>query len=268
VTGYGVLSAYLIGLTGVLGLVVGSFLNVVVHRVPAGVSVVNPPSACPGCGHHVRARDNIPVVSWLLLRGRCRDCETPISARYPAVEAGTALAFVAMAWHFSDPVVVAAGLVFAAAGISLALIDLEHQRLPFAITGVTAVLVLLIALAGSLTGAATFSWSTLALSAGLWWALYAGLRLVSRGRGMGLGDVALAPVLGVVVGLVGLGASVVGLLAGPVLATLLLYPLRLTGRLPRRTRVPYGPFLVAGGALGLVLGPEAAELYLGLLGLR
>ncbi len=264
-TGYGLLSAYLLGMVGVFGLVVGSFLNVVVYRVPAGLSVVNPPSACQGCGHQVRARDNVPVVSWLLLRGRCRDCAVPISARYPAVEAGTAVAFVAVAWYFSDPVVIGAGLVFAAGGIALSLIDIDHHRLPFAVTGVTAALVLLVALVGSLTGAASFSWRTLALSAAMWWALYAGLRVLTRGRAMGLGDVVLAPVLGLVVGLVGIGASVVGLIAGPVLVTLVLGPFRLTGRIARRSRVPFGPFLVAGGAVGLVLGPHLADLYLGYL---
>ncbi len=264
-TGYGVLSAYLLGLVGVFGLVVGSFLNVVVYRVPAGLSVVNPPSACPGCGHRVRARDNVPVLSWLLLRGRCRDCATPISIRYPAVEAGTAAAFVAVAWYFSDPVVVAAGLVLAAAGIAQSLIDIDHHRLPFAITGVTAVLVLLVAVVGSLTGVASYSWTTLALSAGLWCAPYLALRLVGRfvlrRRAMGFGDIALAPVLGFVVGLVGLGASVVGLMAGMWLLTILLGPLRFTGRIPRWTRVPYGPFLIAGAAVGLAFGPAIATWY-------
>ena len=265
VTGYGLLSAYLLGMVGVFGLVVGSFLNVVVYRVPAGLSVVNPPSACPGCGHHVRARDNVPVVSWLLLRGRCRDCAAPISARYPAVEAGTAVAFVAVAWYFSDPVVIGAGLVLAAGGIALSLIDIDHHRLPFAVTGVTAALVLLVALVGSLTGAATFSWRTLALSAAMWWALYAGLRVLTRGgpwvwatsssrRSWVCGGPGRDRRLG--------GRADRGPRAGDAV----LGPFRLTGRIARRSRVPFGPFLVAGGAVGLVLGPHLADLYVGYLG--
>lgn len=261
-TGYGLLSVYLVGLTGVLGLVVGSFLNVVVHRVPAGLSVVNPPSACPGCGHHVRARDNIPVVSWLLLRGKCRDCAAPISVRYPAVEAGTAALFVAAAWYFSDPVVVAAALVLAAAGLAQTLIDIELHRLPTRISLAAGALVLLVALTGTLLGVATYTWTTLALSAGGWWAFCALLYAASRGRAMGRGDVFLAPVLGLVVGMVGLGASAMGLWASIVIPTLLLGPLRLTGRITRRQKVPFGPFLILGAATGLVAGPAAVDAYL------
>src|SRR4051812_8246654 len=128
---------FVIVLCGVLGLVIGSFLNVVIWRVPRGESIVSPPSACPGCGHPIRRRDNVPVLSWLLLRGRCRDCAQPISARYPLVEAGTGLLFTAVAVlvGFDSPDVWAmpAFLYLAAISVALTLIDLDTRTLPNAI---------------------------------------------------------------------------------------------------------------------------------------
>src|SRR5690554_4155885 len=123
-------------LFGVLGLLIGSFLNVVVHRVPLGRSLVRPGSACPACGAAVRPRDNIPVLSWLVLRGRCRDCRAPISARYPLVEAGTALAFAgvfALTVLGDRPWALPAFAYLAAVSIALTLIDLDVRRLPDAI---------------------------------------------------------------------------------------------------------------------------------------
>ncbi|QCW52630.1 prepilin peptidase [Nocardioides dongxiaopingii] len=255
-----------IALAGVLGLLVGSFLNVVVHRVPAGLSVVSPPSACPGCSHEVRHRDNVPVVSWLLLRGRCRDCSVRIPARYPLVEAGTGAAFAVTAWRFDDPVVLVAALVVVGAGIGLALIDLEHQRLPFAITRVATILVVLVVVAGAATGSA-IDWTAVAVSVACWTGLYALLHYGSGGRAMGLGDVALAPVLGLVLGLVGWPAAVVGLFAGFVLGAVVLVPLRATGRIGRRAAVPHGPFMLAGAALGLFVGVPLSQAYLTTIGL-
>ena len=254
-------------LAGVLGLLVGSFLNVVIHRVPAGQSIVRPPSACPQCHNVVRARDNVPVVSWLLLRGRCRDCAAPISARYPLVEAATGAAFAVTAWRITDPVVLVAALVMVGAGIGLALIDLEHQRLPFAITRVTTLLVILVIAAGAATGLTDLDWSAIAVSVAAWTAVYALLHYGSRGRAMGLGDVALAPVLGLVLGLVGVPAAVVGLFAGFVLGTVVLLPLRVTGRIGRRVAVPHGPFMLLGAALGLFAGLPLGDLYLSTIGL-
>ncbi|WP_245155050.1 A24 family peptidase [Nocardioides sp. 1609] len=255
-----------VALAGVLGLLVGSFLNVVVHRVPAGLSVVSPPSACPGCAHVVRHRDNVPVVSWLLLRGRCRDCAVRIPARYPLVEAGTGAAFAVTAWRFDDPVVLVAALVVVGAGIGLALIDLEHQRLPFAITRVATILVVLVVVAGAAAGS-TIDWTAVAVSVACWTGLYALLHYGSGGRAMGLGDVALAPVLGLVLGLVGWPAAIVGLFGGFVLGTVVLVPLRATGRIGRRAAVPHGPFMLAGAALGLFLGVPLSQAYLATVGI-
>ncbi len=117
-----------------LGLAIGSFLNVVIHRVPRGESVVSPPSACPSCNNAIRPRDNVPVAGWLLLKGRCRDCQAPISPRYPLVEAATAGLFVVMALRFGLDPVLPAYLYLAAVGLALALIDLDCKRLPDALT--------------------------------------------------------------------------------------------------------------------------------------
>lgn len=256
-----------VGLVGSLGLAVGSFLNVVVHRVPLGLSVSHPPSACPACGEHVRGRDNVPVLSWLLLRGRCRDCRTPISARYPLVEAGTAVLLVALAVHLDDLAVTLAVLPVAAAGVALALIDLEHQRLPFAITGAAAALALPAVVADQLTATpATEPWQLLA-SVAAWTGVYGGAWLLTGGRGMGLGDVALAPVLGLALGALGLGPALVGLMAGFVLGALVGVALLWSGRLARGSRLPHGPFMLLGAAVGLFAGEPVATAYLAVTGL-
>ena len=118
----------------VLGALVGSFLNVVIWRVPRGESVVHPPSACPACGQPIRPRDNLPVLGWLLLRGRCRDCKAPISPRYPLVEAGTGMLFALLALELGWDPVLPAYLYLAAVGIALALIDIDVKRLPDVLT--------------------------------------------------------------------------------------------------------------------------------------
>ncbi len=254
---------------GVLGLFVGSFLNVVIHRVPDGLSVVRPGSACPQCGHPVRARDNVPVLSWLLLRGRCRDCGWRISARYPSVEAVTAVLFVLVGIRFGEgegPFLVAA-LALVAGGVALFLIDLDRQRLPFVITGVVAALVV-VALAGDVIVGSTGLRPVALLSVGLWLAVYGGVWLATAGRGMGLGDVALAPLLGLALGWLGWGPTLVGLLGGFLIGAVVGVALMLGGHAGRRTRVPHGPFMLAGAALGLFLGQPLWDGYLSLVGVR
>jgi leader peptidase (prepilin peptidase)/N-methyltransferase len=277
------LAAPTVLLAGVLlatGLAVGSFLNVVVHRVPAGVSLVAPGSACPACSSPVRAFDNVPVLSWLLLRGRCRDCAAPISWRYPLVEAATGLLFLAAGLRFGLSPYLAGALALLAAGIALALIDLAHQRLPFAITAVTGALVTAALVADLMLGrlsagtggsavAAGGLWllGTALISAVLWLAVYGGIWLATAGRGMGLGDVALAPVLGLLLGWQGWGPSLVGLLGGFAIGAVVGVVLLLLGRAGRRSRVPHGPFMLAGGFLGLFAGAPLWSAYLGLVGL-
>ena len=256
----------LVATLGVLGLLVGSFLNVVIYRVPAGLSIASPGSACPGCAHPVRPRDNVPVVSWLLLRGRCRDCAAPISGRYPLVELATALLFVLTAWRFGASVYTAAALAVVAACVALFMIDLDHRRLPFPITAAAAVGTLValgvdVALHGVGVLAVAF------LSLGLWLAVYGGIWLGTAGRGMGLGDVALAPVLGLALGWLGWGPSVVGLAAGFLVGAVVGVGLIATGVTSRRARVPHGPFLLSGAAIGMFAGEPLWHGYLRLTGL-
>lgn len=256
------MTALLVLWLAVIGLAIGSFLNVVVYRVPRGLSVVSPPSACPGCEHVIRARDNIPVVSWLMLRGRCRDCAEPIAARYPLVEAGTAVLFAAVGLRFGLTALLPALLFLTATGFALALIDLDVQRLPFAITvPATIVIIVLLAVAGFADG-----WgpaTVAALSAAVWSAVYGGIWLATTGRGMGLGDVVLAPMLGLTLGWLGWGASLVGLLAGFACGAIIGVALIALGRVERRAKVPFGPFMLSGAGLGIFIGPAVWSAYLG-----
>lgn len=256
----------LLAAAGLLGLLVGSFLNVVIHRVPAGQSLVSPGSACPACGHPVRGYDNVPVVSWLVLRGRCRDCHEPISWRYPLVELTTAALFASTAWRFGWSVYTGAALALMAAGVALFMIDLDHRRLPFAVTGTAAgSLVVLLGVDVVVHG-----WEpvpTAALSALVWFGVYGGVWLATAGRGMGLGDVALAPVLGLALGWLGWGPSLVGLMGGFVIGSLVGVVLIAAGKARARAKVPHGPFLLSGALLGMFLGQTLWEGYLGLVGL-
>ncbi|MFC7494322.1 MULTISPECIES: prepilin peptidase [unclassified Nocardioides] len=257
--------AYLAAL-GLLGLLVGSFLNVVIHRVPAGLSIVSPGSACPACAHPVRPVDNVPVLSWLLLRGRCRDCAAPIAGRYPLVEAATGLLFVVAGWRFGATPYAAAVLVVVAAGVALAMIDLDHRRLPFPVTGAMAVgTVVALAIDVVLHGAGPVPVALLSVL--VWLAVYGGVWMVTGGRGMGLGDVALAPVLGLALGWHGWGTSLVGLAAGFVLGAVVGVALIATGVARRGSKVPHGPFLLSGALLGLVAGQPLATAYLRLVGI-
>lgn len=251
---------------GVLGLLVGSFLNVVIHRVPAGLSLVTPGSACPGCNHPVRPYDNLPVVSWLFLRGRCRDCSTPISVRYPLVELATAGLFAMTGWWFGWSLYTGAVLVAMATGVALFMIDVDHQRLPFAITffaggGVALMLGVDVVVNDAPSGVIAL------VSAGLWTSVYGGIWLATAGRGMGLGDVALAPVLGLLLGWLGWGPSLVGLMGGFVVGAFVGLGLLASRRAAARSRVPHGPFLLAGAALGLFGGEPLWQAYLVLVGL-
>ena len=249
------------------GLLVGSFLNVVIHRVPAGVSVLRPRSACPRCGHAVRGYDNVPVVSWLVLRGRCRDCAAAIHWRYPAVEAATGLLFGAVAVRTGPSWYLGAVLVLAAAGVALAAIDLTYQRLPFGLTAAAAVGVSVFLLAAALAGGAGRLPSAL-VGAGVWTIVYGGAWAVTSGRGMGLGDVALAPLLGLVLGWAGYGPALTGLLAGFVLGGLTGVVLIASRRAGRRTRLAHGPFMLAGAAAGLFAGEPVWDFYLSITGVR
>ena len=238
--------------TGLFGALIGSFLNVVAYRVPVGESLVSPGSHCPGCGAAVRPYDNVPVLSWLLLRGRCRDCGTRISSRYPLVELLTAAAFAAVVAvnGFDDDLMLE--LPFVAALIALAAIDLDHRLLPnrivypLAVYGVVATLLVDRAdLAENLiAGAGAFTFLFLAV--------------LAYPRGMGMGDVKLAGAMGIYLGLSVIPALLIAFLAGSIVG---LTMIAREGASARKKAVPFGVFLALGGIVAVLAGPELIELY-------
>jgi leader peptidase (prepilin peptidase)/N-methyltransferase len=252
--------------SALLGLLIGSFLNVVIHRVPRGESVVQPASACPACGTTIRARDNVPVLGWLLLRGRCRACSAPISPRYPLVEAGTAGLFALMTLRFGWDSALPAYLYLMAAGLALALIDLDCKRLPDVLTlpsyPVAAALLGLGALLGSDSGH-----FVRALLGGLaMFAVYFAI-CFAYPAGMGFGDVKLAGVLGMYTAWLGWGAWAVGLFLGFFLGGLFGIVLIAVKKGGRKTAVPFGPFMLLGALVAVLAGPELAAGYADLTGL-
>ena len=248
-----------------LGLAVGSFLNVVIYRVPRDLSVVSPGSACPVCKHEVRGFDNVPVVSWVVLRGKCRDCRTAISARYPAIELLTALLWVAVGARLDEPAVLVAWLVVTTAGVALAAIDLELQRLPFKVTVPAAGMTVAALVADAIVRSPDPAPKALA-SAGVWFLVYGGLWYGSAGKAMGFGDVVLAPVLGVALGWLGWGPSVLGLFGGFLVGAVVGVGLMAFGKVGRRAKVPHGPFMLVGAALGLFAGQPIWDAYLSAMG--
>lgn len=245
-----------------LGLAFGSFLTVVVHRVPAGESIVRPRSRCPACGTQIRAVDNVPVVSWVLLSGRCRACGARISAVYPLVELGTGALFVATALRHPDPWRSVLLAPFLGVLLALSVIDARTKKLPNRIVYPALVLAAVYLLVAGVAGAPVD-----VAAAGIGLLAYGGgllvVALVSP-RGMGMGDVKLAALIGLVLGALGLRyvavAAGLGILLGGVGAVAAL----LAGA-SRKQAVPFGPFLAAGAALAVFLAPAVADLYLGLL---
>ncbi len=255
-------------LSGVLGLLIGSFLNVVVWRVPRGESVVSPPSACPRCGHAVRARDNVPVASWLALRGRCRDCAAPISPRYPLVEGGTGALFALVGALVGPSWQLPALLYLAAISVALTLIDLDVHRLPDAIVlpSYPVVVGLLVLAAVDPGGEADWGAFGRSLAGGAaMFAVYLLIVLVYP-AGMGLGDVKLAGVLGLYLGWAGWSSLVVGWFAAFLLGGVFSLALLVRGSAGRRTQIPFGPWMIGGAAVGLVAGEAVGSWYLSLLG--
>lgn len=256
-----VLPSYL----GLVGLLIGSFLNVVVWRVPRGESVVRPRSACPRCGHPLAARDNVPVVSWLLLHGRCRYCSTPISRRYPLVELACGALFVGVGVWLGPTWSLPAYLYLSAVSLALVLIDLDVRRLPDAIVLPSyAVVIALLAIA-VIAGEA--EWGDLGravAAAGILFVVYFAL-MMSKPGGMGFGDVKLAGVLGLALGWIGWGALIVGGFGAFLLGGLFSIGLLLSGRATRGTGIPFGPWMILGAAIGLLAGGDVWEWYVGLL---
>jgi leader peptidase (prepilin peptidase)/N-methyltransferase len=273
------------GVFGILGALIGSFLNVVIYRIPAGRSIVSPPSSCSSCGARIRPYDNIPVVSWLVLRGKCRDCQAPISPRYPMVELGTGVVFAVVAlWVFSTAdfgwagvttndntlaiqlIVLVAFLYLAAISVALAMIDLDTHTLPNKILlpayPVAAVLLTAAALVAGEPGRVL----TALIGAAALFGLYLALALISPG-GMGLGDVKLAGLLGLYLGYLGWGPLIVGAFGAFLLGGVFGLILLATHKAKRRSGIPFGPWMLLAAWLGVFFGDQIAIGYLTLYGL-
>jgi len=263
-----------------LGLAIGSFLNVVVYRVPLGLSVVAPPSSCPGCGSEIAARDNIPVLSWLLLRGKCRQCVEPISRRYPLVEATTGVVFVVIALRFlpailgsesaaaaiSGALVLVAFLYLGAISVALTAIDLDVHRLPNAIVLPSYAVGVVLLGAAALVGGDGVAIARAIAGAGISVAFYLVLALVKPG-GMGMGDVKLAGVLGLYLGYIGWAALVVGTMGAFFIGGIVGLAMIVAKRASRASSIPFGPWMIAGAWLGIFAGEPLANLYLAAVGL-
>jgi leader peptidase (prepilin peptidase)/N-methyltransferase len=238
----------------VFGLVIGSFLNVVAWRLPRGESLVHPPSRCPNCGTPIKPYDNVPVLSWLLLRGRCRHCGHPISPRYPLVELTTGLLYAAVVLAKDDAVEIALGLLLVTALVPIVLIDLEHRlipnkiTLPAAIAGVVAILVFD-------TDFIVEALIAAAAAGGFFF-----LAAVLYPRGMGMGDVKLAGLLGLYLGRAVGPALFAALILGVVVGGIIIA--RVGAAAGRKTAVPFGPFLAIGGLFGFFFGEDLANAYL------
>ena len=279
-------TAFFLSTIFVLGLMVGSFLNVVILRLPKmmerdwqsqcrdyleqesdsvaePLSLAKPASTCPSCGHKIRFYENIPVISWLILRGKCSACRTPISIRYPIIELVTALFSVAVAWHFGYGWQALAALVLTWALIALSVIDIDHQLLPDSITLPFLWLGLILSLfplfadmRAALIGAVAGYLSL--------WIVYQVFKLVTGKEGMGFGDFKLLALLGAWLGwqalpIVILLSSLVGAVVGVILITV-------QGR-DKQTPIPFGPYLAAAGWISLLWGEQIRTTYLNFAGL-
>ena len=247
----------------VLGLVVGSFLNVVIYRVPRGESIVRPGSHCPRCGAAVRMRDNIPVVSWLVLGGRCRHCGAGISPRYILVEVLTAALFAAGAVRLGYSAALPAALATIAALVALSAIDLEQLTLPKRVVYPSLIIVVVLL---AIAAAKDDAWTRLgvaALCAVAWFLLFFVINLASP-RVLGFGDVRLSPLLGIFLGWFGWRFAVVGFFLANLVGAVVGLALIAAHRMDRSQPVPYGVFLAVGAVGTFLAGPAFVSWVTGI----
>jgi leader peptidase (prepilin peptidase)/N-methyltransferase len=271
--------AFFTTLSVVVGLAIGSFLNVVIHRLPKmmerdwraqcaelrgetppeepTLTLTKPRSRCPSCAHPIGALENLPVVSWVLLGGKCSACKTRISARYPIVETLTGAAFGFAAWHFGFGVAAVAAMLFLAALIALTAIDVDTQLLPDSITLPLLWAGLLLNLDGTFTDLRS---AVIGAAAGylLLWSVYQGFKLATGKEGMGFGDFKLLAAIGAWLGwqvlpLVILASSLVGAVVGIALIVL--------AKRGREVPIPFGPYLAAAGVIALFWGRPLTDYY-------
>ena len=247
-------------LAAVFGSIIGSFLNVCIHRLPRHESIVWPASACPHCHRRLEWYENVPVIGYLALRGRCRTCGGPISPRYPIVEALTAVMFAGAVWYYGPSMLLVSRLVFGCALIVLFAIDLEHYILPNVITVPGIIAGFLFSL---ITEPGWFdSLIGIVVGGGALWAMFEGYRLIRHEEGLGFGDVKMLAMIGAFIGwrltlLALIVASFAGSLAGVTLI--------MSGRGNMKSALPFGTFLALGAAFAAVVGPGLLDWYLGQL---
>jgi leader peptidase (prepilin peptidase)/N-methyltransferase len=258
-------------IAALLGLVFGSFFNVCIWRIPLHQSIDKPPSHCPRCKKPIRAYDNIPVLSWLILRGRCRDCGKPISIRYPLVEAMTGLLFVAAYARFGAGLEALKAVVFVSLLIITAFIDLDHKIIPFSLSipglllGITGGLLAPPRLSSALLGAA--AGAAFVAAAWMLWRfvpLFRRLFGIEQKDAMGGGDLPYAAMMGA---FLGPKALVIAIAAAVIFGIIIGYTLRALGRGKRGQEVPFGPFLALGSLVGLFFGHQLFAAYLRFVGL-
>jgi leader peptidase (prepilin peptidase) / N-methyltransferase len=247
--------AYLLVFSVLLGLVLGSFLNVVIYRLPRHESLIKPGSHCPGCGSAIRWYDNFPVVSWLLLRGRCRSCGTAISIRYLVVETITGLAFGLAMWKFGVEWRLLVAWAFMAAMIAVAFIDYDHMIIPDKIV---------------LPGAAIGLAASIALDPRHWWiylvsaagaATFIFVLIMVWPGGMGPGDMKLALFMGAVLGT----SVIVGMFAAFLFGSLVGMYLVVVRKRSRKSRIPFGPFLALGSIVAIFFGDTIINAYMSIV---
>jgi leader peptidase (prepilin peptidase) / N-methyltransferase len=246
--------AYAAALAGAFGLIVGSFLNVVAYRLPRGESVVFPASHCPSCDANIKPYDNVPVLSWLWLRGRCRSCHTAISARYPIVEAVTAALLVAVVLDKGADSDAWLGIAFVILLVPVTLIDLDHRIIPNTLMLIGTVVSIVLIL---LTDPSALTEHLIAAAAAGGFLLIAA---VAYPAGMGMGDVKLAAVMGLFLGRAVAPAMFVALITGSVVGAAIIA--KKGAKEGRKTAIPFGPYLAFGGLVGLFFGDAMVEWYL------
>jgi leader peptidase (prepilin peptidase) / N-methyltransferase len=246
--------AYAAVVAGAFGLILGSFLNVVAYRLPRGESLVWPGSRCPSCETPIRSFDNVPVLSWLVLRGKCRSCKTSISGRYPVVEAATAILLVAVVLAKGADRDAWLGLAFVLILVPVTLIDLDHRIIPNKLMLVGTVVSIAIIL---LTRPESLTEHLIAAGAAGGFLLIAALAYPA---GMGMGDVKLAAVMGLFLGRSVGPAMLFALVAGSVVGALIIA--RKGAKEGRKTAIPFGPYLAFGGLVGLFAGDPIVDWYL------
>jgi leader peptidase (prepilin peptidase)/N-methyltransferase len=258
-------------IAGIAGALIGSFLNVVVYRLPRGQSIISPASACPLCHQQIRSFDNVPILSWLYLHGKCRNCRAGISLRYPLVEIATATLFILILWRFPPTSIgttldLLALLYLASISVALGLIDLDTHTLPNRIVLPSYIVGAILMLASAISMGQAQPLIRAVIGAALMWLIYLFMALAYKG-GMGFGDVKTAGALGLFLGYLGWKVLIVGAFAAFFLGGVFALALLITRRVSVKSGIPFGPWMLVGAWVGIFLGGGIAQNYLSLFGL-